>query len=245
MKKLYFYILLTLFFGLHLSSLDVFAQICTQLSLPDNALARLCKQDGGEAIDLDYSPDGKTLASIIGGEIILWDVENRTEKLTINGVNGRYVRYSPDGKTLVCGDVVYDATTGEPTLLLLDGKGYRNYVIFSPDGKTLAGTGPKGIRFWNATTTEEPTTEALPVDDMTIDVLPTDTSTVDQPEETIPTSIPIATSPTTVTGIGGLSFSPDGKEIAIACGLGIWIYNTELNSEITLLHGIWEDMMDL
>ncbi len=235
MKKLYFSILLTLFFGLHLSTLDVFAQSCTQLGLPDNALARLCKQDGGAAIDLDYSPDGKTLASIIGGEIILWDVENRTEKLTINGVNGRYVRYSPDGKTLICGDVVYDAKTGEPTLLLLDGEGYRDYVLFSPDGKTLAGTGAKDVRFWNATTTEGPTTDALPVDDMTIDVLPTDTSAVDKPEETGPISVPIATSSTTVPSISGISYSPDGKELAIVCRLGIWIYDTELNTEKTLL----------
>lgn len=235
MKKLHFSILLTLFFGLHLSSLDVFDQICTQLGLPDNALARLCKQDGGTAIDLDYSPDGKTLASIISGKVVLWDVENRIEKLTIKEVNGRYVRYSPDGKTLVCGDVVYDATNGDPTLLLLDGEGYRDYVLFSPDGKTLAGTGAKGVRFWNATTTEKPTTDALPVDDMTIDVLPTDTSAEDKSEETSPTSVPIATSSTTVPVIRGMSFSPDGKELAIACNLGIWIYDPELNKEVTLL----------
>ena len=235
MKKLYFSILLTLFFGLHLSSLNVLAQICTQLGLPDNALARLCKQDGGVAIDLDYSPDGKTLASVIGREVVLWDIENKTAKLTIDGVNGRTVRYSTDGKTLVCGDVVYDATTGEPKLLLLDGEGYRDYVVYSPNGETIAGAGPKGIRFWNATTTEEPTTDALPVGDMTIDVLPTDTLPVDKPEETSPISISIATSSTTVPGIKALSYSPDGKELAVACGLGIWIYDVEQNSEKVLL----------
>ena len=235
MKKLYFSILLTLFFGLHLSSLDIFGQICTQLSLPENAIARLCIPNSRYYRDLDFSPDGKTLASIIGGEIVLWDVENRTEKLTINGVNGQYVRYSPNGKTLVCGDVVYDATTGDPTLLLLDGEGYRDYVLFSPDGKTLAGAGAKGVRFWNANTIEEPTTDSLPVDDMTIDFLPTDTSAVDKPKETSPTSIPVATSSTTVPDIRGLSYSPDGKEIAIACRLGVWIYDTESNTEKALL----------
>ena len=46
---------------------------------------------------------------------------------------------------------------------------------------------------------------------------------------------PIATSSTTVPGIRGLSYSPDGKEIVIACSLGIWIYDVELNTEKTLL----------
>ncbi len=235
MKKRYFSILLSIFLGLHLCSVDILAQTCTQLSLPENAIARMCLQEGGTAIDLDFSPDGKTLASVINGKVVLWDIEKKTEKLTINNINGRYVKYSSNGKTLVCGDVLYDAITGEPTLLLLDGEGYRDYVLFSPDGKILAGAGPKGIRFWKATIEEAPE-GALPVDEQPINVLPTDPSTVivDDPE-TSPTSVPFATSSTTVTGIKGLSYSPDGKELAVACRLGIWIYNTEQNTEVVLL----------
>ncbi|MDE0481454.1 MAG: cohesin domain-containing protein [Candidatus Poribacteria bacterium] len=234
MKKHYFLILLSLFLGLHLSAIDILAQSCTQLSLPENATARLCRQDGDVTIDLDYSPDGKTLASLINWrrQIVLWDIENRAIKLTIDA-NGRTVRYSPDGKTFVCGDVVYDAITGEPKLLLLDGEEYRRYVVYSPDGKTIAGAGPKGIRFWKSNT-EEPPTDALPVGDTPIDVLPTDTSAINTPGDS-PTSIPFATSSTTVPGISGLSYSPDGKEIAIACNLGIWIYDPELNKEVALL----------
>ena len=232
MKKLCLSIFLTLFLGFHLSSLHVLAQSCTQLSLPDNALARLCPQDGGVAVDLDYSPDGKTLASLINRprEIVLWDIKNRTEKLTIKDVNGQSIRYSPDGKTLVCGDVVYDAITGKPTLLLLDGDGYRDYVAYSPSGKTLAGAGSKGIRFWNSTA--DPTTDTPP-----IDILPTDTSVIDTPKDGF-VATPIATSSVTVPGIRGLSYSPDGKELAIACDLGVWIYDPELNAEKTLLNAV-------
>ena len=235
MKKIFILISLSLFSGIHLSSFNVSAQNCTQLSLPENAITRLCIQGKHSALDLDYSPDGKTLASKIAWswQVVLWDIENKTEKLTINGVNGHHVRYSPDGKTLVCGDKLYDVSTGEPKLLLLDGDGYRDHVVFSPDGKTLAGAGPKGIRFWNATI-EEPPEDALPVGERPINVLPTDTSNVGMPEAS-PTSVPIATSSTTVPGINGLSYSPDGKEIAIACSLGIWIYDPELNEEVTLL----------
>lgn len=221
MKKHFLSILLSALLGLNLSSLDIFAQTCTQLSLPENAIARLCIPGEENALDLDFSPDGKTLASVINWKrnVVLWDVENKTVKLTINDVNGLYVRYSPDGKTFVCGDVVYDATTGEPTLLLLDGDGYRNYALFSPDGKTIAGAGAKGIRFWNATI-EEPPEDTLLVGDTPINVLPTDTSTVGTPGAS-PTSVPYATSSATVPRIRGLSYSPDGKEIAIACDLGV------------------------
>ena len=232
MKRLYLSVFLTVLLGLYVSTLDILAQTCTQLSLPDNAIARLCKDDGRSPRDLDYAPDGKTLAALYSAHVVLWDIENKTQKLTIYDINGRTVRYSPDGKTFVSGDVVYDATTGEPQLLLLDGEGYRDYVDYSPNGKIIAGAGSKGIRFWNATT--QPTTDSVPVDDTPIDVLPTDTPAVNTPIES-PTSIPIATSATTVPYINGLSFSPDGKELAIPCGLGIWIYDTENRNEVALL----------
>ena len=90
MKKLCLSIFLTLFLVLNLSSIDVLAQSCTQLSLPENAIARLCRPDAGVAVDLDYSPDGKTLASLIHRprQVVLWDIENKRVKLTIDDVNG-------------------------------------------------------------------------------------------------------------------------------------------------------------
>ncbi|MDE0086763.1 MAG: cohesin domain-containing protein [Candidatus Poribacteria bacterium] len=65
--------------------------------------------------------------------------------------------------------------------------------------------------------------------------MPTDTSTINTHGDS-PSSTPFATSSTTVPGIQGLSYSPDGKELAIACSLGIWIYDPELNEEVTLLN---------
>ena len=229
MKKQYVLIFLTVLLGLHLSSLDILGQRCSQLSLPENAIARLCRPGGGGAVDLDYSPDGKTLASVLyrPSQVVLWDVENKTVKLTINDVNGRSVTYSPDGETVVCGDVVYDAITGEPQLLLFGGADYRDYVVYSPDGKTLAGAGSKGLRFWNSTA--DPTTDTSP-----INILPTDTSVRDTPKDGF-VATPIGTSSETVPGVRGLSYSPDGKELAIACDLGIWIYDPELNKEVALL----------
>ena len=231
MKKLCLSIFLTLFLGFYLSSLDVLAQSCTQLSLPENAITRLCIPRNKFPADLDFSPDGKTLASLVccPREIILWDVENKIEKLTIIVPNGSHhsIRFSPDGKTVVCGDTLYDTTTGQSKLILSGSEGYENYVIYSPDGKTLVGAGVKGIRFWNSTA--DPITDTSP-----IDILPTDTSVIDTPKDGF-VATPIATSSVTVPGISGLSYSPDGKELAIACNLGIWIYDPELNTEKILL----------
>ena len=130
MKRLCLSIFLTLFLGLNLSSLHVLAQSCTQLSLPENALASLCIPRNKYPADLDFSPDGKTLASLIyccPREIILWDVENKIEKLTIVVPNDSYhsIRFSPDGKTFVCGNTLYDTITGQPKLILSDSEGYR------------------------------------------------------------------------------------------------------------------------
>ncbi len=232
MKKLCLSIFLTLFLGFHLSSLHVLAQSCTQLSLPENAITRLCIPRSKYPADLDFSPDGKTLASLIyccPREIILWDVENKIEKLTIIVPNDSHhsIRFSPDGKTFVCGNTLYDTTTGQPKLILSDSEGYENHVIYSPDGKTLVGAGSKGIRFWNSTA--DPATDTSP-----INILPTDTSVRDTPKDGF-VATPIATSSVTVPGISKLSYSPDGKELAIACNLGIWIYDPELNAEKILL----------
>jgi WD40 repeat protein len=66
-----------------------------------------------------FSPDGRRLASISGGEgeigeLKLWDAETGEELLTFDKVGSRGVAFSPDGHRLVSagpeGLKIYDAT---------------------------------------------------------------------------------------------------------------------------------------
>ena len=141
-----------------------FAQNCTQLSLPEGAIARICP--GGNIKALAYSPDGRTLASSISRnwsqEIQLWDVAARKLTLTLSG-GGSSIVYSPDGRTLSSGGSLWNTETGEHKLTLDEHSGYDVSIVYSPDGTELAGGGPKGVRLWDAETGQHKLTLDNPV----------------------------------------------------------------------------------
>ena len=94
-----------------------------------------------------FSPDGKTLSSVVPGNTVrLWDVKTGEQKGTLDGhlslISTDGV-FSPDGVTLATGSRVqtvrlWDIKTGEQKGTLT---GHTDWVIslaFSPDGMTLA-----------------------------------------------------------------------------------------------------------
>jgi WD40 repeat protein len=103
-----------------------------------------------------WAPDGKTLATLasVKGEVKLWDVAERKERLTLrNDLGDSYgLAFTPDGRTLVIGHHKNDAKAG-PTggLSLWDvATGQRKGLLqhtpprgvsrlaVAPDGKTIA-----------------------------------------------------------------------------------------------------------
>ncbi len=111
-----------------------------QIGLPEGAIARIGK---GAISKVAYSPDGTRLA--VGSSIGVWiyDIESgkALDLFPMYGVS--CLAFSPDGKTLVCGNkrhhlTLWDMTTGEPLHTFNSDYQYEVYsVAFNPDGKTL------------------------------------------------------------------------------------------------------------
>ncbi|RKU28379.1 hypothetical protein C6497_09160 [Candidatus Poribacteria bacterium] len=224
-----------LIFGLCLFALNTFAQNCSQLGIPKKALTRICTQEYGTAYDLDFSPDNMMLAAVFRGYILIIDVQNREIKKIIKKKSWtpRTIEYSSDGKSVLCGDTIYDLDEGKPKLLLSDSDGYIRYVTFSPDEKTIVGVGNKGLRFWKIDLEEKKDEDE---NIQNLDVLPTTIIQNNEPEDDPIISVNhFATSEETMPDIQGIDYSPDGTEIAVACKFGVWIYDPILNSEVTLL----------
>ncbi len=106
---------------------------------------------------IEYSPDGKTLASgSLDWTIRLWDMENLKHIKTLQGHKGAVnsVVYSPDGKTLASGgdDGIYtwDVKNWQHQKLYKNVFTEITSVVYSPDGNTLIGSSKKGnLHVWD------------------------------------------------------------------------------------------------
>jgi serine/threonine protein kinase/WD40 repeat protein len=123
------------------------------------------------AVDaLDFSPDGKLLASAGGKTVRVWDVANGTASGAPiqHPLDVLCVRFSPNGKLLAISDgergrshemplsteIVLYEVSGQTEVARLQGHNGNIYALaFSPDGNTLAsGSMDQLVKFWEVET---------------------------------------------------------------------------------------------
>ncbi|KAH7917243.1 WD40 repeat-like protein, partial [Leucogyrophana mollusca] len=88
------------------------------------------------------SPDGRRIASGMGGGLVIWDAMTRKVVQEIKGDGVWRLAYSPDGRWIAtCGERVmrlWDADTGRPVREPLECDSGVLCVAFSPDGSRIA-----------------------------------------------------------------------------------------------------------
>jgi WD40 repeat protein len=103
-------------------------------------------QPGGEVWSVEYSPDGKRIATTSGGGeegvVKIWEVATWQELLAFNVPDIGDLKFSPDGAHLAIAYAdkagIWDAATGAQTLTLSGHTDWLQTLAFSPDGTLLA-----------------------------------------------------------------------------------------------------------
>jgi WD40 repeat protein len=172
-----------------------------------------------QVMAIAFSPDGKALASASANDentIKLWDTSSGAELRSLNGHTDRIlsVVFSPDGKTLISGSGdksirLWDVQTGVQMRTLSSDS--VGSLALSPDGKILASCSyDKTVRLLDASTGTEIRILKGFADDFH-----------------------------SVTFIPGVTFSPDGKILAVSERFKITLFDLSTGTEIRAFKAPW------
>jgi len=153
----------------------------------------------GQVFTLSWSPDSSLLASGASNEntIRIWNIRDGRQVRVLNGHTDwiRVVAFSPDGKLLASGSIdttikIWDVATWSLLSTLRGHAGFISTVAFTPDGRSLASSSNDGrVLLWDIVTGAQRSGFSF----------------TSEPDLT--TGAPLWAT--------GLSFSPDGKLLAV------------------------------
>ena len=123
-------------------------------ALPGTNLRTL--RGGRQLNNVEFSPDGRRLAGVCGDKIAIWDLLSGTNSLLGTGRVYQRSTWSPDGRAVAVGGMVWDSATGAVVRNLRPGPpdGYDVGIgtAFSRDGKFLAWVQTSSVEVWDVMT---------------------------------------------------------------------------------------------
>ncbi|MDE0638627.1 MAG: hypothetical protein OXI43_22535 [Candidatus Poribacteria bacterium] len=189
-------------------------------------------KNGRDGINsISFSPDGKTVAGTSSDVIYLWNTETGTLRQKFSTHSGKVtsVAYSPDGSMLAsAGDDnvirVWNAEAGQRLQTLYGHSNSVTLVAYSPDGNKLASTSDDGtILLWDISNVKQ--LRELKFGDK-------------KSQNISQWDLPKGASARLGKGlVKDMAYSPDGKHLAVASTIGIWIYDVHTGDERALFTG--------
>ena len=125
-------------------------------------------QSEAKVSSVEFSPDGKSLATAGNSGCKLWDVSTWQERKTLSAGNApNAAAFSPDGKTIAIAEGsnrlrFFDVATGQEQAVTHAEMGVLHGVAFSRDGKIVAATGQGGAKLWEIVRREGQMTLEVP-----------------------------------------------------------------------------------